>query len=90
MTRTPHRVPHHEILEAGERHMPMEFKCIGCGKAPHEIEEYVEAAADEEITPEQYVSIEEGTFNRDNGHFACTSCYIAMGMPSSPQGWKAP
>jgi hypothetical protein len=42
------------------------------------------------MTPEQYVSAEEGTLNRENGHFACTTCYIKMGMPSSPRGWKAP
>lgn len=32
----------------------------------------------------------EGTMNWENGHFACTECYIQMGMPSSPRGWKAP
>jgi hypothetical protein len=68
----------------------MDIRCIGCNKKPHEIEEYVEAASDEDTTPEQYVASEEGTFNRENGHFACTSCYIKMGMPSSPRGWVAP
>ncbi len=68
----------------------MDYRCIGCGKAPHEIEEYIEMAADEGMTPEQYVRLEEGTFNRENGHFCCTACYIAMGMPSRPRGWKAP
>lgn len=29
----------------------------------------------------------EGTLNRENGLFACTACYIAMGMPSGPRGW---
>jgi hypothetical protein len=42
------------------------------------------------MTPEQYVRSEEGTFNLKNGHFACTACYINIGMPSSPRGWKAP
>ena len=68
----------------------MILQCIGCNKKPDEIEEYIEAAADEGITPDQYVRSEEGTLNRENGHFACTSCYIAMGMPSSPRGWVAP
>jgi hypothetical protein len=67
-----------------------EIKCIGCDKAPHEIDEYIEMAAAEDMTPEQYVRSEEGTFNRENGHFACTRCYIAMGMPSNSRGWKAP
>lgn len=68
----------------------MIYRCIGCRKEPHEIAEYVEAAADEGCTPERYVQTEEGTLNRENGHFACTECYIGMGMPSSPEGWIAP
>jgi hypothetical protein len=64
--------------------------CIGCNKQPSEIEEYTEAAAEEDMSPDDYVRVEEGTFNPENGHFACTSCYIQMGMPSSPTGWKAP
>lgn len=68
----------------------MDIRCIRCGKEPHEIEEYIEHAEAEGMTPEQFVRIEEGTFNPENGHFACTSCYIGMGMPSSPRRWKAP
>ena len=64
--------------------------CIGCWKAPHEIAEYVDAAAEAEVSPAHYVAAEEGTFNPANGHFACTECYIAMGMPASPNGWVAP
>jgi hypothetical protein len=68
----------------------MDIRCVGCKKEPHEIEEYVEMAREERVSPELYVRAEEGTFNRENGHFACTTCYIAMGMPSSPRGWVAP
>jgi hypothetical protein len=64
--------------------------CIGCNKHPDEIEEYVEFAAMEEMTPDDYVRQEEGTYNQDNGHFTCTECYIKIGMPSSPRGWVAP
>lgn len=64
--------------------------CIGCNKTPDQIEEYVEAAADEDMTPSEYVRKEEGTYNRANGHFACTDCYVALGCPSSPKGWVAP
>jgi hypothetical protein len=64
--------------------------CIGCGKTPDQIEEYIDAASALDMTPAEYVRSEEGTFNPDNGHFACTGCYIAMGMPSSPRGWIAP
>jgi hypothetical protein len=37
-----------------------------------------------------FVINEEGTYNRENGHFLCTECYIKAGMPSSPVGWKCP
>jgi hypothetical protein len=70
--------------------MTMPTVCIGCRKRPSDIEEYVKAADEFGMTPDIYVKVEEGTFNPENGHFACTDCYIAMGMPSSPTGWKAP
>lgn len=65
-------------------------RCIGCNQEPHEIPEYVEAAADERLSPAEYARMEEGTYNPENGHFVCTECYIKMGMPSSPNGWVAP
>ena len=68
----------------------MDCKCFRCNKRPSEIEEYVIEAEAEGITPEQYVRENEGTYNRSNGHFACTDCYLRMGAPSSPRGWKAP
>lgn len=68
-----------------------EPRCFRCKRTPREIAEYREAAAVEGTTPEQYVRAEEGTYNTENGHFACTSCYIAIGMPTAPgRGWKAP
>lgn len=64
--------------------------CAVCGKMPHEIAEYIEAAQRlqdfEEMTPAQYVAKHEGTYNRNNGKFWCTSCYISIGMPlGTPQ-----
>jgi hypothetical protein len=44
-------------------------------------------------TPQQrvaYVKYNEGTYNPVNGHFACDMCYIKLGMPVSPGGWKMP
>lgn len=75
-----------------------EPRCWGCRKRPHEIKEYVEAIAEEveesgsevERTPDEYIRAEEGTYNPENGSFACTHCYIEMGMSASDQGWKAP
>jgi len=68
----------------------MEFICIGCGRQPHEIPEYVICAEQEGMTPHAFVLAEEGTLNITNGHFACTDCYIRMGEPASVYGWKAP
>lgn len=75
--------------------IPVDLLCVGCGKTPSELEEYVNAASEEasgkpDMTPDDYVWQEEGTLNRENGHFLCTSCYIGAGMPSSPRGWSAP
>lgn len=73
----------------------IELICTGCGKSPSELDEYVSAASEEAtrvpggITPDDYCWDEEGTLNRENGHFLCTSCYVAAGMPSSPRGWTA-
>lgn len=64
--------------------------CIGCKKTPGELAEYVDAARDEQVTPDQFVIENEGTYNTENGHFLCTTCYIAEGMPSSAAGWRAP
>lgn len=64
--------------------------CIGCNKTPDELDEYKEAASDYDLTPDDYVRQEEGTFNPENEHFLCTPCYVKAGRPSSPTGWKAP
>lgn len=64
--------------------------CVGCKKEPHELSEYIQLAEEESISPAQYVREGEGTYNKNNGHFLCTNCYISWGMPSSPIGWVAP
>ena len=68
---------------------PMTPICIGCNKKPSELEEYIECC-DIGETPDDYVRKEEGTYNRLNGHFVCSMCYIKIGCPSSPTGWRAP
>ena len=68
----------------------MKLICTGCNKTPGEIEEYIDAAKDSKMTPDEYVLEEEGTLNKENGHFLCTLCYIEAGMPETPLGWKAP
>jgi hypothetical protein len=64
--------------------------CIGCNKHPDQIPAFVECAAIEEMTPDEYARNEEGTYNETNGHFLCDDCYVAAGCPSSPSGWVAP
>lgn len=73
--------------------MSYELICTGCNKRPDEIEEYKEMAKEAGITPDEFVKSEEGTLNKTNGHFLCTDCYIAAGMPSNHYpgpGWVAP
>ena len=55
--------------------------CKQCHREPAEISEYIEAACDEQMTPDEYVRQEEGTYNPDTGLFWCTWCYIKIGMP---------
>lgn len=66
--------------------------CQGCNKPASELEEYIEAAREYETTPDKYVAKEEGTYNRENGHFLCTDCYIKAGMPAykAPNQWICP
>lgn len=61
--------------------MELDIRCIGCGKTPDKISEYIDASRLEKITPKEYVAREEGTFNNRNGHFYCTMCYVKAGMP---------
>jgi hypothetical protein len=60
-----------------------------CGRSPEQIPEYVQMARESNMSPAEFVAQEEGTFNTENGHFCCTECYIKLGQPSSPTGWKA-
>ena len=58
------------------------MRCKCCGKKPSEIKEYIVYSAEEELTPEEFVVQNEGTYNPKTGLFYCTSCYIKLGMPS--------
>ena len=65
--------------------------CFRCQKAPSELDEYIEMAGTYQ-TPAEYCLKNEGTLNRDNGHFCCTQCYIEIGQPTGERGkrWVAP
>lgn len=64
--------------------------CTGCNRTPEDIEEYLPENTGSGLDAVEYVIREEGTYNPENGHFLCTSCYIAAGMPTAPGGWRAP
>jgi hypothetical protein len=56
-------------------------ECAGCHRTPDKISEYSPEYTGEDMTAREFVISEEGTYNRANGHFWCTSCYIKAGMP---------
>jgi hypothetical protein len=65
--------------------------CFRCGKMASQIPEYREPAKEEDITADEWMRENEGTYNAETNTFACTECYMAIGMPSAPGGgWKAP
>ena len=78
--------------DQNRRRMKMDPICTGCNRTPDQIQEYIEAAKEKRQDPADYVKEEEGTYNIANGHFLCTACYAAAGMPSLPwpNKWVAP
>ena len=59
----------------------VDVRCKICKHKPDEIDEYIWAAEEENMTPEEYVKKEEGTYNSRTGQFYCTECYIKAGSP---------
>lgn len=57
--------------------------CPYCNRKPNEIPEYLEAANDNEMSPAEYVRMDEGTYHVQTDLFCCTVCYIKRGMPSN-------
>ena len=81
-------------LTAGERDRLADGEpyCFRCGKPASSFGEYF-GQCDDEFTPipaADYVRQEEGTYNAATNRFACDGCYIAIGMPAGPDGWRAP
>lgn len=66
--------------------------CCRCERPASEIEEYRDLVdpEDGEVDWARLIRAEEGTYNPETNTFACTPYYIALGMPASPTGWKAP
>lgn len=68
--------------------------CFRCGKPASSFSDYDMYVSEGEdggpATRADAVRNEEGTYNPDTNRFACDACYIAIGMPTAPEGWKAP
>lgn len=74
------------------------LRCVYCAALPEDLAEYDDCRDRDETTGEWLESRtaacrrEEGTLNSENGHFACSECYIKLGMPVRKDGhrWTAP
>lgn len=65
-------------------------RCFRCLCVPFEDPDCVSLVeGEDDITPD-VVAREDGTYNGDENTYCCTRCYIEIGQPSSPTGWKAP
>lgn len=62
--------------------------CFRCGKPASSFSEYDYQFAGGDRA--DYVRNQEGTYNPETNRFACDACYIAIGMPAGPGGWRAP
>ena len=62
-------------------------RCAKCRKTAAEVVDKV--YLEEGETPDHFIRVNEGTFYPPTERFLCDACYIAVGMPSSPTGWKA-
>lgn len=58
-----------------------EIVCAICLHRPHDIQEYIDAAVEFDMSTDEYVAREEGTYNKRSRKFYCTACYIRLGMP---------
>lgn len=74
--------------EEQERIADGEPYCFRCGKPASSFPEYVNGDIAGDAV--HYVLAEEGTWNPATNRFACDACYIAIGMPAGPDGWRAP
>jgi|ERR1051326_1043887 hypothetical protein len=83
------------VIDCGSQHCPQhgiyvgqEPTCFRCGKSAEEFD--YTGYKDDNQTNSDFVRTEDGTYNKDTNRFACDQCYIEIGMPTHPYGWKAP
>ena len=82
--REPQEIPEYRAEVLAERRsgfVPTKQggRALDPGEDPEDVKDYDIKA---------FVWHNEGTLNRENGLFACTDCYIGMGMPSARGGWR--
>ena len=58
------------------------MKCPFCNRQPNQIPEYQEHSKQFEMSAEQYVMMEDATFDENTDMFCCRDCYFGMGCPS--------
>lgn len=63
--------------------------CFNCTKTPDQVPGWLLEAKIEGVTVEEYAR-QDGTYNPATNRFCCDDCYIKIGMPSAPGGWRAP
>ncbi len=66
--------------------------CFLCGRPASAFPEYDDLIDPRWDKPTRATAVEneEGTYNPETNRFACDECYIRIGTPSRPGGWKAP
>lgn len=57
------------------------MKCPYCNRKPNEILEYVEKANAMEMSPHEYVRMDEPTYHLLTDLFCCIDCYHKMSQP---------
>ncbi|ENH96696.1 hypothetical protein J416_09369 [Gracilibacillus halophilus YIM-C55.5] len=55
--------------------------CPFCNREPKEIPAYKEKARKEEMSVDDYVRMDEGTYHMQTDMFCCEDCYFKRGLP---------
>jgi len=63
--------------------------CFNCHTPADQIPGWEIEAEIEEVSVDEYAR-QDGTYNPISNMFCCDRCYIVIGMPSAPGGWRAP
>ena len=57
------------------------MKCPFCNRKPKDIPEYRQVSKNYEMSPNQFVMMEDITFDGFTDMFCCKDCYIALRYP---------